>query len=341
MKRKKIIVLFSVVSVLAAAYLAGPKPATLALTPELPVIHQEPRILEQQIHAREARFSNIKPGNASRIVWHDSIQKNKTPYSIVYLHGFSASPREGYPVHEDIARRFGCNLYVPRLYAHGLQEQEPLLAFDEEKYLESAKEAVAEAKNLGRKVIVMGTSTGCTLALYIASANPDIDGLILYSPNIDLHDSRSFLLVQPWGLQLTRLILGGKYYSFTGPPDMHKYWNSTYRIEALIRLKNLLRHTMKKETFRNVTTPLLLCYYYKNEKEQDQVVSVPAMLEMYEELGTSGAMKRKAVIPFAGEHALVSDIMSRDIAHVERETVAFMQEVLHMRPFQEQAGKNR
>lgn len=331
MRRKKIPVVLSVVlTTVAVAYLTGPKPAALNLQSQLPKFEMEPVAMEQKIMTQESQIKNIKPGNASRIVWFDSLKKNKTPYCIVYLHGFSASPEEGTPVHRDIAHKFGCNLYLPRLQAHGLDEQEQLLEFDEEKYIASAKQAVAEAGCLGEKVIIMGTSTGCTLGLYIASGNPDIAGLILYSPNIDLHDSRSFLLTQPWGLQLARIIVGSNYYVVPGPASAGKYWNMKYRIEAIVRLKNLLQNTMTKETFSTIKQPVLMCYYYKNEKQQDNIVSVAAMLNIFDELGTANDMKRKVALPMTGTHALASGMWSHDIPGVERETESFLEEKLHL-----------
>lgn len=328
--KKTVLRVFITAAILSAGYFLGPKPNDPELNNQLQKLNMTPRMVEQNIIRRETLIKNIKPDNESRIVWNDSVKKDKTPYCIVYLHGFSASPEEGDPVHRDIARKFGCNLYLPRLYAHGLKEQEPLLELDEKKYLATAKEAVAEAACLGKKVIIMGTSTGCTFALYIASGNPDIAGLILYSPNVDLRDSRSFLLTRPWGLQIARMIVGGNYYAFPGPASAEKYWNMKYRIEAIVCLKNILEHTMTKDVFNKIKQPVLMCYYYKNEKEQDNIVSVPAMLSMFDQLGTVNTLKRKVAIPNAGTHAIASGLWSKGIADVERETTGFLEETLKM-----------
>ena len=67
-------------------------------------------------------------------------------------------------------------------------------------------------------------------------------------------------------------------------------------------------------------------YYYKNEEEQDKVVSVPAMLKMFEELGS--AKKEKVMIPNAGNHVLASPILSKDVATVQKETEKFLDGVL-------------
>jgi len=330
-KRKWLFRILWIVAILALLFVSGPRPDTITFDAKLPFITIPAVELEKKIAERESKIANIKPGNQSRILWYDTLKKSKTPYVIVYLHGFSASGEEGNPVATDVATKYGFNLYMPRLYAHGLDEKEPLLSFNEKDYLNSAKQAVAEAFNLGEKVIIMGTSTGCTLALIIASANPDISGLILYSPNIDLFDSRSFVLTLPWGLQIARTINGGNYYAFAAPPEAEKYWNTKYRIEALIKLKNMVNITMSKQTFSQVKQPVLVCYYYKNEKQQDDVVSVPALLKMVEELGTEKALKRKVAIPEAGVHALASGIWGKDIGSVEKASISFLDEVLKVK----------
>jgi esterase/lipase len=330
MKQKRLITILVIIGVLVLIYLSGPKASSLFFTTDLPAINVPTEQADKYLKEKEASVPFIKPDNEAQIIWFDSLKKNKTAYCIVYLHGFSSSQGEGIPVHKNIAKRFGCNLYLPRLYAHGLTEQEPLLELTEEKYLESVKEAVAFAKNLGQQIILMGTSTGGTFSLYLASGNPDIKGLILYSPNVDLRDPTSFLLVKPWGLQIAQGVMGGKYYSFTGPAGVEKYWTTRYRIEALVRLKNILRSTMTKENFSKIHQPVLVCYYKKNELEQDDVVSVPAMMEMFGQLATPDSLKRMVNIPNAGKHAIASGIFSKDVESVEKATAEFMEQILRI-----------
>ncbi|MEI9959446.1 MAG: alpha/beta hydrolase [Ferruginibacter sp.] len=108
---------------------------------------------------------------------------------------FSASQEEGNPVHRDIAKTFGCNLYLSRLAEHGIDTTEQLLNLTADNYWESAKQAFAIGKQLGNKVILMGTSTGGTQAIQLAAAYPnDIAGLILYSPNIAINDPKRMVI---------------------------------------------------------------------------------------------------------------------------------------------------
>jgi len=324
----------TILIVLVLLYLSGPHPSHLDLDkipavvlPTIPLTE-----LEQNIQQQERHTEDLKANNQAQIIWVDSLHKKKTPYAIVYLHGFSASQAEGHPVHRNIAKRYGCNLFLSRLYAHGLQEKEPLLSLTAEKLIVSAKEAIAIGKQLGDQVILMSTSTGGTLSLLLAGSDPDIAGLILYSPNINLYDSKSFLLTQPWGLQLARTVIGSDYYTFQAPAAAEQYWNTKYRIEALIELKRMLNASMHQHTFQAVKQPVFLGYYYKDETHQDDVVSIPSLLEMYDQLGTSELLKRKVAFPQAGFHVIASSYWTTNTSAVEKETACFLEQIMKLTP---------
>lgn len=329
---KNYIILSLIFGIILFLYLGGPRPDYPVLSTQLPNVTNDFQQLEQEIYAAERKVKIIKPDNEAKIIWFDSANKERTPYSVVYLHGFAASQGEANPLHKEFAQRYGLNLYLPRLYGHGLFDKEPLLDLTPEKLVESAKKAIAVGKAIGEKVIIISASTGGTLALYLASENPDIHSIITYSPNIDLADSRSFILLQPWGLQLARTIVGGKYYYFEGPRNMEKYWYPKYRIEGIIALKALVKYTMTEETFRKVKQPIFVGYYYKNKDEQDEMVSVEEILEMYKELGTPDSLKRLVNFPEAGHHILPSELWSKDVGGVRRETFKFAEEVLGLEP---------
>ncbi|MGB5315704.1 MAG: alpha/beta hydrolase [Robiginitalea sp.] len=326
----KFLLLFLVLFFLA--FILGPKVDTPYLDRSQPEITSNLAALEAEINRHEAAIPNIKPENEARIVWADSTGK-KTAYSIVYLHGWSASQKEGDPLHMETAKRYGFNLYLPRLSGHGLIEDEPMLTITADKLLNSAKEAIAVGKQLGDKVILMATSTGGTLALYLSGGDPDIAGMLLYSPNIEIFDTNARLLTQPWGVQLAKWVKGGDYHEFEKPTEEDlKYWTSKYRVEALSQLQVLMESTMTEETFQNVRQPVFLGYYYKDEIHQDSTVSVPAMLRMFDELGTPKVQKRKVAFPNVGAHVITSSITSKDLESVERETNSFLEGVLGLKP---------
>lgn len=314
-------------------YLLGPLPPKPKLTAKLPLITGNLSELETRVIRKEASTNNLRPDNEARIVWADPVLKQKTKYSLVYLHGFSASQEEGNPIHREFAKRYGYNLYLPRLEGHGVAEEDALINLTPEGLVQSAKEAVAIGKKLGEKVILMSTSTGGTLSLYLASENLDIAGLILYSPNIDLYDPYSSLLSKRWGLEVARTVKDSYYMTYPSDENTDPYWTKKYRLEALVTLRSLIDATMTEEVFQKVKQPVFLGYYYKNEKEQDNVVSVPAMEDMFEQLGTSEPSKRKIAFSKVGDHCIANRFRSKDIEEVKRETFRFAEEVLHLQPY--------
>jgi len=327
-----------IVLALVLVYLLGPRPSAPAFTNanysnELRPMEVSGSALEKEIAMKESQH-NLKLDNEARIIWQTDSLKNQTEYSIVYLHGFSASQEEGDPVHRDISRKFGCNLYLSRLAEHGIDTTEALLQFTVDKYWESAKDALRIGSVLGKKVILMATSTGASLALQLAATYPDrVYALILLSPNITIFDPNGWLLNNPWGLQIARLVLGSKYVDGEDTrPIYRNYWNYHYRLEAAVQLEEYLETSMNKKTFEKVHQPTLMLYYYKDEVHQDSTVRVGAMKKMFEQLGTSPSMKRSVAMPLAGHHVIGSYIKSKDVEGVERETVKFMEEVLGMNP---------
>lgn len=311
-------------------YWVGPNPADPVYTNDLPVLGDSPQQLEMYVAEQEKKHP-IKPDNQARIVWNNDSLKNTTEYALVYLHGFSASQEEGNPVHRNLAKAFGCNLYLARLAEHGIDTSDALLNYTAEGLWQTAKEAYAIGKKLGKKVILMGTSTGGTVALQLAAAFPEIAGIILYSPNIAINDPNAWLLNNPWGLQIARLVKGSNF-NTAGQDDStyKKYWNHTYRLEATVQLQELLETTMVPATFGAIRQPVLALYYFKDENNQDKVVKVSAIQKMMQELGTPDSLKRSVAMANAGNHVLASPIVSKDVAGVEKETSTFLQQVMKL-----------
>jgi esterase/lipase len=287
--------------------------------------------LENYIREKE-QAHKLKIDNEARIIWFNDSTRSVTPYSVVYIHGFSASQEEGDPVHINFAKRFGCNLFLNRLADHGIDTTEPLLTVTAERMWNTAKEAYTIGKQIGKKIILLATSTGASLALKLAAEYPDVHALILLSPNIAINDPNAWVLNNPWGLQIARLVKG-KYNQFNDTGILHKqYWDTKYRMEAAVQLQELIETTMKESTFSKIHQPCLLLYYYKDEDNQDKVVKVSAMKRMFRQLATPDSLKRQIPIPNAGAHVIGSYIKSADIASVEKECRSFAIDILRMKP---------
>ena len=329
--KRSLKIIAALFALLAIVYYLGPKPAAPIYNNNLIQVPSDQAALEAFISSKEAAHK-VKPDNEARIVWANDSTKAKTPYVIVYLHGFSASQEEGNPVHKNIAKQYGCNMYLARLSEHGIDTIDPLVNMTATSLWESAKEAYAIGKQLGDKVILMGTSTGGTVALELASNFDDVAGLVLYSPNIAINNPSAFLSNNPWGLQIARMVIGRKENIIKNKPNNYKkYWNDHYRLEAVVELQELLETTMIPSHFTKIKCPLLTLYYFKDEKNQDPVVKVSAMKEMFDAVATPANLKRMIPIPEAGNHVLASPIQSNDIVSVEKETALFLEQIIQLK----------
>jgi esterase/lipase len=327
MKFLKISLVFALI--FYVVYLLGPKPAPGQYTGGLYPIKDTGAALQQQVEANESRFK-LKPDNEARIVWASDSLKNRTKYAVVYLHGFTASQEEGDPVHTHFAKSIGANLYLARLSEHGKDTVDALYHMTASSLWESAKEAYSIGKQLGEKVIIIGTSTGGTLALLLAAEQyPEIGGVILYSPNIAINNPMAWMSNNPWGLQIGRMVLGGENNKAGDDRELYKkYWNYTYRVESITEVQQLLEEKMTPETFQKVNQPLLMLYYYKDEIHQDSTVKVSAMKEMFNQISTPADKKRAVALPNTGNHVIGSYIKSKDLQSVEDESLKFAREVL-------------
>lgn len=323
-------IILGLLIVLVAVYFVGPVPSKPIYDKSLPMVPTESAALETYIKKEESKHK-VKKDNEAQIIWADS-SKKKTPYAIVYLHGFSASWMEGAPAHQNIAKQFGCNLYLARLAEHGIDTTDALINMTADNLWETAKKAFAIGRQIGDTVILMGTSTGGTLAIQLAATYPEVGGLILYSPNIAINDPNAWLLNNPWGVHIARMVKGSKDNIIAGDSTYAKYWNNQYRLEAVANLEELLETKMNETTFNKIQQPVLTLYYYKNEQEQDPVVKVSATKTMFEQLGTKPQLKRAVAMPLTGNHVLASPIVSKDVSGVERETVKFLQEIMQLKP---------
>lgn len=324
--------LASLIVLLALVYALGPQPKFAqsmkkSLPPATDLV-----MLEREIAESESR-AGLKPDNEARIVWADSTRKEKTPVSMIYIPGFGASWAEGDPIHKRLAKQFGCNLYLARPEEHGLSLPDALKGLTPDNYKGSAERALIIGKALGSRVVVIGTSAGGMLTLYLAQHHPEIAGLVLYSPCISVVNPALKLATRPWGAQIMKQVMNGEHVNITHySPDRAQYWLTRYHINGLITLQTMMDEYMIPDEFAKVKQPLFMGYYYQDEEHQDNVVSVAAMLAMYDHLGTLPDQKQKMAFPAAGEHVIASHFTSRDLNGVYRATVQFLVNTVKLTP---------
>ncbi|MCF0042434.1 alpha/beta hydrolase [Dyadobacter fanqingshengii] len=324
--------ILGIIAILGIIYAVGPKVPEAKPTPVLPNVTSDLTALEKEVNSTEKATPDLKPDNEARIIWADSSKKEKTTYSIVYIHGFGASWAEGDPIHKDLAKKYGANLYLARMHDAGIADTNALQDLTPENFLEGAKRALAIGKVLGDSVIVIGTSAGGLLTTYLAATHPEIKGVVLYSPCIEVKNGTLKLITRPWGKQILHKAIGEYSKSRDTIPERAQFWLQGYHTNGLITLQQMMDAISRPEVFEKIKMPIFVGYYYKNEEEQDQVVSVKAIEKMFPELGTPDDQKVLKAFPESGDHVIASRLRSKDVNGVFEATDLFFQQKLHLKP---------
>lgn len=234
MLRTLIIVVLVLVTALAVLFFTGPRVATdTTISFDPAQLTADP---ESWLAANEAEVPALRPELAKEIVWAYPNSKAKTPLSIVYVHGFSASKGEILPVPDQVAAAFGANLFYTRLTGHG-QDGAAMGRATLNAWVNDVAEALEVGRAIGEKVIVIATSTGAPLttwAINQPALAENIAGVVFVSPNYGVQASGSWILTLPWGQQIAELIMGKERVL---PPsnELHaRYWTTSYPIAALL-----------------------------------------------------------------------------------------------------------
>lgn len=193
---------------------------------------------------------------------------------MLYLHGYSATRQELAPLPEQLANALGANLYEGRLKGHGLPGK-ALGECEANDWIRDGLEAYEIGRRLGKKLILIGNSTGSTLWTYIAQRkrSQDIAAMVLLSPNYRPRDPRSKLLTLPWGAQLAQLIAGKERRWKAHNALQEKYWTTRYPVVALTQLMALVELTVAKD-WSQITCPTLVIH-----SDNDRVVSLDVLKE--------------------------------------------------------------
>lgn len=325
-----------IILALVITYFSGPRVPHPTYTEDLPDLPNDLSALENYVERREGQFP-VRQDNQARILWQGE-EPEVSEYSVVYLHGFGGSYRDGYPVNVQVADSLEANLYLARLAGHGLKPPASLDAFSPESAWKSAKEALVIGKKIGRKVIILSTSTGGTLALKLAATYPDsIYAIINMSPNIEDDVDFAYVLNSPWAYEIAKLISFGNSKEVEHEKEIAaQYWDTIYPSKALVDLQVLLATTMTPETFRSITVPTQTLFYYESMFEEDDHVEVEVYPEVHKLLATPDSFKDLVKLETPKTHFIGSAIKSKNVEVVLEEILEFLQMNLEI----EKIGKN-
>ncbi len=259
-------------------------------------------LLETENEAAE-RYGLVA-GVEKRITWFD--EQQPTAYSVLYLHGFSATRQETAPLAEIVARSLGANLFETRLTGHG-REREPLAEVRAEDWLADAAEALTVARQLGERVIIIGTSTGATLAAAMLDhpAMNAVDTVVMVSPNFAPRDANAAWLTRPAGPLLARMLVGDTRSWKPHNALQARFWSTSYPLSAPIEVMRLVDLANRKLP---AAMPQRLLMFYSL---QDTVISADAALAVFAQ--TEAPQKAAIAITNPGDpshHVLAGDILS-------------------------------
>ena len=264
-----------------------------------------PENLDQYLSQAESAFDDIVPGANKVIFWADSVHE-KTPLSVVYVHGFSATRQETAPLSDSLAKRWGANLFYTRLSGHG-RSGDAMGEATVDDWLEDASEALDIGRRIGERVVLIGTSTGGTLVTWLATQpeTQDLAGMILISPNFWPRAENVELLLWPYGALIGKAVQG-KYVEWEPANEGHAmYWTNRYPVTAAVELMRLVKF-VDELPLQTVSVPTLVVY-----SPDDQVVDPEYITRKFEEIGSP----KKQIIPIdsvqaENNHVLAGAILS-------------------------------
>ena len=254
---------------------------------------------------REGQFDDIINGVEKQVIWAGEANV-KTPLSIIYLHGFTASSKEIRPVPDRVAAALGANLFFTRFAGHGRQPS-AMADANVGRWMDDVGEAIKIGNQIGETVIIMATSTGGTLAAAAAldkAVMENIRGIIFISPNFAVNNPAANLLNWPFARQWVPLLVGAEQQG-NARNDLHaRYWMMTYPTSALMPMAAIVA-AVDRESYDDVEIPAL--FYYSL---QDQVV-VPEKTAAFAR--SWGGLSKTIIANLTDEDDKFSHIIAGDI----------------------------
>ncbi len=288
--------------VLGVTLMRGPKPQLDPSFNDRSPIARAPRLALANM---EAQFKDITPGTEKTIQWANGVDQ-LTEWSLVYIHGFSATRQETSPLTETVGKRLGANVFFTRLAGHGRGSQ-ALSEVDGSAWFADMHEAHEVGVRIGNQVAMIGVSTGATLATWLAADNQveNLDALILISPNFALADRSANVLNWPWGLRAAEFIFGRER-SFDTVNDAHAtYWTTRYAMRAAGELMALVK-LVGDLNFADIDIPVL---YIRSDR--DRVIDMEVADRVFEQFTHPENLRHivlKTDDPYG--HVVAGDILS-------------------------------
>ena len=303
--------------------LAGPRtcvrePDVAAVLAEVP---RELGAIPTWLAQREERAGVRDSAVAKRVRFANPSAPARTAWSVVYLHGFSATRQETAPVSEQVAQALDANLFETRLKGHGLPG-DSLGGVTAQDWLTDAVEAMEVARRLGDSVLVIGTSTGGTLGVWLATLPADerkgLAALALISPNFGPKDEKAGLLTLPWANVILPRFIPQREWTARND-EQRRFWTVKYPSTALFPMQALVED-VRGRSLTGYNVPTLVIYH-----EGDSVVDASRTKRWLEALAleTLAPVEQVLVVPTEGEdgHVIAGRIVSPSQTNMVRDRI--------------------
>ncbi len=258
--------------------------------------------LEEWLAGREAEVAGLRAGCAKTVLW--SGARERTDWSVVYVHGFSASRREASPWPERVAQGLGANFFGTRLTGHGQDGA----AMDRARLADwraDVAEAFAVGRALGRRTLMLSCSTGSTLVTLALAEGEEAAGSAMLSPNYGVRLRRlQAALDAPFASWWMPLLVRGP----QGPPAADSasgIWTTGYTTRAYAPMAQSVR-AARRADLGHIRTPALFAY-----SDDDRVVAPDLTAAVMRRWG--GSVSRLSLDRQPGDdpmaHVLAGDVL--------------------------------
>jgi pimeloyl-ACP methyl ester carboxylesterase len=262
--------------------------------------------LDAYLEAREADVAGLRSGEQKQIVWADPASRAQTDLAIVYIHGFSASSAETRPFADLVARNLGANLFFTRLTGHGATSA-AMGRYRLNDWFNDFAEAMAIGRRLGKRVVILASSTGASLAtwgLQHQEFGGRIDAVVFVSPNYRINSPFAFLLTVPGARQIAHLVFGDNRSFVPANAGQAAHWTHIYPVEALLPMAKLVKRVV------NGPIEAIRIPAYMMISPEDTVVSPAATRAVAARWGGPSLVVEVQNVGDPDHHVLVGDIMS-------------------------------
>ena len=309
---------------IALVFRFGPRPR---LNPGVPPsgvpAGLSPAGLEQWLAGHEAAHSAVIEGAEARIVWAHG--PALTELCLLYVHGFSATRQETAPLTDRVAARLDANVVYTRLAGHGLSTGS--MEARAEHWLQSMVDSWEIAARIGRRVVVIATSTGAPLSVWLnqhVAPRDKVHSFIFLSPNFRVRNPFGFLLTWPWAEKWVPLVIGREHSWEPENELAARYWSSRYGTDALIEMQKVVDWAAANR-LNTGDVPLATLYM-----EGDPTIDHRAAVAFHERWGAARKVLHRVEIDAGNpQHVFVGAITApHRLDWAEEACVSFIQSVV-------------